>query len=223
MTPKFPSSVPPPESLKSVGALLREMIANTNIDETIRRRLQDRLLSEPKMLDIRPIHPERYLANNAAERGLHSQLWMKARGRLGICAIYLYKSVLLPGDHVMVHLSTAAFASDYGLLSAAIRHVPSVGFAASLDHSMWIHEFRFRMDDWCLYDVECSSIGRQESDSTVNNVSVYRRRSRSGIWTYVVARWNTAVINCSGRCNTTKDLIISAVHICFIQHLCTVQ
>jgi acyl-CoA thioesterase-2 len=56
------------------------------------------------------------------------------------------------------HLALLAYASDYGLLAAALRphglslRDPSM-MVASLDHSIWFHR-AVRLDDWLLYVAE---------------------------------------------------------------------
>jgi acyl-CoA thioesterase-2 len=66
-------------------------------------------------------------------------------------------------DDPLVHQAVLAYASDYGLLGAALRphgvtfRDPGV-MVASLDHAIWFHR-PFRCDDWLLYVVESPSSG----------------------------------------------------------------
>jgi len=62
-----------------------------------------------------------------------------------------------------VHRALLAYASDHGLLRAAL--VPhGLTFmagqlrAASLDHAMWFHR-EFRFDEWLLYTIDSPSAG----------------------------------------------------------------
>lgn len=64
-------------------------------------------------------------------------------------------------DNPMIHLALLAYASDFGLATAAL--LPhGVSFlspkmqVASLDHAMWFHR-PFRIDDWLLYEKESPS------------------------------------------------------------------
>jgi acyl-CoA thioesterase-2 len=75
-------------------------------------------------------------------------------------AIWLRAIAPLPDDPV-VHRALLAYASDHGLLRAAMRpHGLSFMSGrvrpASLDHAMWFHR-DFRMDDWLLYVLDSPS------------------------------------------------------------------
>ncbi|MEO8248738.1 MAG: acyl-CoA thioesterase II, partial [Burkholderiales bacterium] len=64
-------------------------------------------------------------------------------------------------DDPLLHRALLAYASDFGLLRAALRPHgltflrPDLQ-AASLDHAMWFHR-DFRVDDWLLYSVDSPS------------------------------------------------------------------
>lgn len=80
--------------------------------------------------------------------------------RAGGNAIWMRAVAPLP-DEPTVHRALLAYASDHGLLRAAL--VPhGLSFlsgrlrAASLDHAMWFHR-DFRFDDWLLYVVDSPS------------------------------------------------------------------
>lgn len=74
-------------------------------------------------------------------------VWFKANGEIG--------------DNQALHQSVLAYASDYNLLTTALKpHGISYSSGklqiASIDHAMWF--FRdFRVDDWLLYSVESPS------------------------------------------------------------------
>jgi acyl-CoA thioesterase-2 len=77
-------------------------------------------------------------------------------------AIWLRTIAPLPDDPV-VHRALLAYASDHGLLRAAMRphglsFIRGNVRAASLDHAMWFH-CNFRMDEWLLYVVDSPSAG----------------------------------------------------------------
>lgn len=68
---------------------------------------------------------------------------------------YWVRTVGALGDGALEHQAVLAYASDYGLLGAALNP-HGLGFrdprvmVASLDHSIWFHR-PFRMDEWLLY------------------------------------------------------------------------
>ncbi len=130
--------VPPPDSVRPEVELLRD------IADRIPERLRT-VLTQDRPLDIRPIDPL-----DPFEPDPHPptrRFWVRARGEIG--------------DHPLDHQAVLAYASDYGLLGAALQpHAlsyrnPNV-MVASLDHSIWFHR-PFRIDEWLLYDVESPS------------------------------------------------------------------
>ena len=127
--------VPPPETVRPEVEMLRD------IADRIPERLRG-VLTQDRPLDIRPIDPL-----DPFEPEPHPptrRFWVRARGQLG--------------DQPLDHQAVLAYASDYGLLGAALQpHAlsyrnPNV-MVASLDHSIWFHR-PFRVDEWLLYDVE---------------------------------------------------------------------
>lgn len=101
----------------------------------------------PHGIEYRRVDPDDLL--NPAPRPSQAALWMRAIAPL-------------PDDPV-VHRALLAYASDHGLLRAAmLPH--SLSFMsgrvrpASLDHAMWFHR-DFRMDDWLLYVIDSPSAG----------------------------------------------------------------
>lgn len=124
--------VPDPESLPSELDVIRARA--DEIPEKLRpiltqdRPLDFRIIDDPDPFDASPRPPRR-------------SFWVKAVGALG--------------DQEVEHQALLAYASDYGLLGAALNP-HGVSFrhprlqVASLDHSIWFHR-PFRMDDWLLY------------------------------------------------------------------------
>jgi acyl-CoA thioesterase-2 len=100
---------------------------------------------EPHGIEYRPVEPDDLL--NPAIRPSDSAMWLRAIAPL-------------PDDPV-VHRALLAYASDHGLLRAAVRP-HGLSFLrhnvrpASLDHAMWFHR-DFRMDDWLLYAIDSPS------------------------------------------------------------------
>jgi acyl-CoA thioesterase-2 len=77
-------------------------------------------------------------------------------------AIWMRAIAPLPDDPV-VHRALLAYASDHGLLRAAmlphgLSFMSGQVRPASLDHAMWFHR-DFRMDDWLLYVLDSPSAG----------------------------------------------------------------
>ena len=75
-------------------------------------------------------------------------------------ALWMRAVAPLPDDP-LVHRALLAYASDYGLLRAALlpHGLSFLGGRlrpASLDHAMWFHR-DFRLDDWLLYVVDSPS------------------------------------------------------------------
>lgn len=126
---------PAPETLRSELEILRAM------EDRIPPRLR-RVLTQDRPLDIRPVDPVDPF--DPEPRPPVSQLWIRADGGIG--------------DDPLHHRAVLAYASDYGLLGAAL-HPHGLTFrrpevmVASLDHAIWFHR-PFRADEWLLYSIE---------------------------------------------------------------------
>jgi len=117
-----------------------------------RRALGDRLPErwrikglEPHGIEYRRVEADDLLT--PAVRPSESAIWMRAIAPL-------------PDDPV-VHRALLAYASDHGLLRAAmlphgLSFMSGQVRPASLDHAMWFHR-DFRMDDWLLYVLDSPS------------------------------------------------------------------
>lgn len=80
----------------------------------------------------------------------------------GTTHIWLRAMEPLP-DTPMAHHAFLAYASDHGPLLSAIAPydlslVKGEVRLASLDHAIWFHR-DFRLDDWLLYEIDCTNIG----------------------------------------------------------------
>ncbi len=127
--------VPPPEDLASELDMLREQA------HLIPEHLRD-ILTQDRPLDSRPVEPFTFL--DRSPRPPFRHIWVRSSGALD--------------DDLVHHQAALAYASDYGILSAALQpHGRTVRdedlMAASLDHSMWFHR-PFRADDWLLYSID---------------------------------------------------------------------
>jgi acyl-CoA thioesterase II len=124
-----------PEGLRNELEVLRERA------EEIPPGKRD-VLTQDRVLDIRPVEAQDPFQ---PERGAPSQR-------------YWIKTVTALPDDPLIHQAVLAYASDYGLLGAALRphgvtfRDPSI-MVASLDHAIWFHR-PFRIDEWLLYVVE---------------------------------------------------------------------
>ncbi len=124
--------VPAPEELPPELEVIREHAAR--IPESLRP-----ILTQDRPLDFRLIDPGDPF--DPSPRPPRRSLWVRTVGDLG--------------DDLLAHQAVLAYASDYGLLGAALNP-HGVGFrdpdvlVASLDHSVWFHR-PFRIDDWLLY------------------------------------------------------------------------
>jgi acyl-CoA thioesterase-2 len=127
--------VPAPEGLPSTIELLRRYA------DRIPERVRDKFLGD-KPIDMRPVEPMDPFAPRPLEPIQY--IWFKANGEL-------------PEDP-QVHRHLLAYASDFNLISTAMRpHGHSVLQpdlqVASLDHALWVHG-GLHMDDWLLYAME---------------------------------------------------------------------
>lgn len=127
--------VPPPEEFRPEVELIRERAHELPPD------LRP-VLTQDRPLDIRSIDdPDPFRTDPRPPR---TRYWIRANGPVG--------------ENPLHHLAVLAYASDYGLVVAALRphgvsHRDPGIMVASLDHSIWFHR-PVRMDDWLLYVVE---------------------------------------------------------------------
>ena len=127
--------VPGPEGLRSELEMLREMA------DRIPARLRH-VLTQDRPLDIRPV--EVVDPFDPEPRPAVRHLWIRALGRIG--------------EEALHHQAVMAYASDYGLLGAALQphgvtfRRPDM-MVASLDHAIWFHR-PFDANEWLLYAIE---------------------------------------------------------------------
>ena len=130
--------VPPPESLRPQGELVKEWLAAVpNVPQRIREAFERRIAVE-----FRPIEPRNPLLPVVDPP--RQSYWVRANGPLP--------------DAPLLHACVLAYASDFGLLATALRPHGvswlSPGLAvASIDHAIWFHR-PFRVDDWLLYAMD---------------------------------------------------------------------
>jgi acyl-CoA thioesterase-2 len=127
--------VPEPESLRPELEMIRERA--DEIPEPFRA-----ILTQDRPLDFRPTDGSDPFAKTV--RPPTRSHWVRAIGPVD--------------DNPVHHQALLAYASDYGLLDAALRphgvnlRDPDM-MVASLDHSIWFHR-PVRMDEWMLYVAE---------------------------------------------------------------------
>ncbi len=142
-------SVPPPDAFRPELENIREHAAE--IPESVRG-----VITQDRPLDIRPVDA---VDPFDPKPGIPRQMyWIRTMGRVE--------------GGPMHHQAILAYASDFGLLGAALRphgltfRDPRV-MVASLDHALWFHR-PFRVDAWLLYVVDspASGMGRGFSRGT---------------------------------------------------------
>jgi acyl-CoA thioesterase II len=127
--------VPPPEELP------RELDLVRRIADRIPRRLRE-IYTQDRPIEMRPVAPVDPFAPERRAPAKH--VWLRTVGEMP--------------DDPRLHQGVLAYASDYGLLGAALLphaltlQQPDLQ-AATLDHAMWFHR-PFRMDDWLLYSMD---------------------------------------------------------------------
>jgi acyl-CoA thioesterase-2 len=130
--------VPQPEDLLTQDELNQQWLAQAgNIPDHVRTALLRELAIEFKR--VQPWNP---LKPDAREP--RQYIWFRAAGKLP--------------DAPMLHQCVLAYASDFNLLSTAIRPHGKSWFdpdmaVASIDHAIWFHR-PLRVDDWLLYAMD---------------------------------------------------------------------
>lgn len=127
--------VPPPEDLPSELDRIRAQA------DRIPQPLRD-VLTQDRPIDFRVVEATDLFEPRPRPPVRH--LWLRAIGAVP--------------DDTLQHQAVLAYASDYGLLAAALQPhgltVRSPGLqVASLDHALWIHGL-FRADEWLLYAID---------------------------------------------------------------------
>ena len=129
---------PAPETLRPQADLVREWLAAVpQVPSRIREAFERRTAVE-----FRPIEPRNPLVPSVDPP--RQSFWVRANGALP--------------DAPLLHACVLAYASDFSLLSTALRPhglswlTPGLA-VASIDHGLWFHR-PFRVDDWLLYAMD---------------------------------------------------------------------
>lgn len=133
--------VPPPESLRTQHELAEEWVA---AQPGIHPRAREAML-RALAIEFRPVQPWNPLQPTASTP--NQQFWFRAAGQLP--------------DSPLLHRCVLAYASDFNLLSTALRPhgmswVDPDNAVASIDHALWFHR-DLRADDWLLYAMDSPS------------------------------------------------------------------
>ena len=132
-------AAPDPEDLPTELELIREM--EDRIPESVRP-----ILTQDRPLDIRPVDPVDPFDPEPRDPVRH--LWIRAIGDV---------------DSPLHHRAILAYASDYGLLAAALQPHGLTWrrdniMVASLDHALWYHR-DVDVSDWLLFTMESPTTG----------------------------------------------------------------
>jgi len=127
--------VPQPEQLKSMAQHVEQWL--DEVPEVSERAHTS--LTREVAIEFKPIHPSNPLRPSVQPPS--QAFWLRAAGAL-------------PNDGLL-HRSVLAYATDFYLLSTALRPHAMNWFSettavASIDHAIWFHR-EFRVDDWLLY------------------------------------------------------------------------
>uniref|UniRef100_A0A914V0B5 Acyl-CoA thioesterase 8 n=1 Tax=Plectus sambesii TaxID=2011161 RepID=A0A914V0B5_9BILA len=133
-----------PGDLRDGKEVIRDCLADPKVklDKFHRAFLERRLDDFPSTFDIKPVCPDSYLLLKPSEPRFFT--WVKAVGHIG--------------SDDRLHQCVAAYISDSSMVGTALLphlargFIPSMLF--SLDHSIWFHHHKFRIDDWMLYETE---------------------------------------------------------------------
>ncbi|NGY05164.1 acyl-CoA thioesterase II [Solimonas terrae] len=124
-----------PEQLKSISAHYEQWLDEIpDLPERVHHTLTREVAIEFKPVD--PVNPFRPTPSQPAQA-----IWLRAAGKLP--------------DDPLLHRCVLAYASDFHLLSTALRPHAKLWFGdsmaiASIDHALWFHR-DLRVDDWLLY------------------------------------------------------------------------
>ena len=127
--------VPPPDALQPWHELAKDWIA---AQPDISKDARDALLAD-FFIEFRPVNPVNPFEQ--VKRAAKGAMWFKAKAPLP--------------DDPRLHQCVLAYASDWGLLGAALRPYGRRWFepnmiVASIDHALWFHR-PVRTDEWLLY------------------------------------------------------------------------
>lgn len=151
--------VPPPESLETEHQLHEQWLAKAGkIPDRVREALTRELA-----IEFRRVQPWNPLDPVKGEP--RQYIWFRAAGKLP--------------DAPMLHQCVLAYASDFNLLSTAMRPHGRSWFdpnmaVASIDHAIWFHR-PLRADDWLLYAMDSPTA---QSSRGLSRGQIFDRQGR---------------------------------------------
>ncbi|KAI7849771.1 thioesterase-like superfamily-domain-containing protein [Circinella umbellata] len=141
----MPSNIPKPEDLPTDSERMKALATDPRVPEKIRKNFEINLKVEIPIdyRDLRIDTPEEFMRGSTEPNG-HQGQWFKTQERL-------------PESDPALHACSIAYASDRGILMAAVRANGlvarrGISMMASIDHSMWFHA-PARADEWLYYDI----------------------------------------------------------------------
>ncbi|MGH8444819.1 MAG: acyl-CoA thioesterase II [Solimonas sp.] len=127
-----------PEHLRSIVSYYEQWLDETpNAPERVHNAL-----TRDVAIEFKPVHPFNPL--RPAHLDPAQAIWFRSAGKLP--------------DDPLLHRCVLAYASDFHLLSTALRPHGKTWFGdamavASIDHAIWFHR-ELRVDDWLLYAMD---------------------------------------------------------------------
>uniref|UniRef100_A0A7E4VF46 Acyl-CoA thioesterase II n=1 Tax=Panagrellus redivivus TaxID=6233 RepID=A0A7E4VF46_PANRE len=139
--------VPPPEDCEEAMDFFKRLLEHPETISPEGKLAVDayrKVLDLPGIFRTKIVTPKKYL-HVPLDKPMKFAIWVRSNTTIG------------NDDHL--HHCVAAFISDVAPVGTPIIPHAGQGFrlgmAASLDHSMWLHHFDFRVDDdWLLYETE---------------------------------------------------------------------
>lgn len=163
LTPTFPK-VPPPEELMNLDKGRAELTKRGGDPKAI-RGINVEVIAP--MVELKPTDYAVFAEGlrSSADGLPKTFVWIKYKDIVDIAATKL--------SHC-----TLAYLSDLTLVNTgmlAFKPGEQFKMVTSLDHSAWMHEFRFDVNEWLLYEAECVS---HASNRSLVNARIWTRSGR---------------------------------------------
>ncbi|CAI2293691.1 unnamed protein product [Caenorhabditis sp. 36 PRJEB53466] len=140
LTPEFPAHVPGPDGLMSNISGRHQKVAEGCDARELRGQVTERMAPS---LEIRPVDLDMFLHGTG---GVNKKQYLWIR----------YKIPVEKSDYMLRH-ATIVYLSDLELVTTGALCFDDKMFKlqTSMDHSAWIHQYEFDINDWILYEQEC--------------------------------------------------------------------
>lgn len=148
LSPAYPNHIPDPETLSNNISGRHSKIASGYDARELRGQVTERMAPS---LEIRPCDLDMYLHGSG---GVNKKQYLWIR----------YKIPVEKSDYMLRH-ATLVFLSDLELITTGSLcfDEPMFKLQTSMDHSAWIHQYDFDINDWVLYEQECVSHSNHRS------------------------------------------------------------